>query len=68
MGDANLDLQPFMDALNMVWDGIPDGALLKSVEPGRGNCLDTESSVMYKNRKVVQGVILRLRKVESGEL
>lgn len=68
MGDAELDIQPFMDALKMVWDGVPDGALLKSIEPSRENCLATESSILYKNKKVVQEAILRLRNVESGEL
>jgi len=68
MGDAKLDIQPFMDALNMVWDGIPDGALLKSIEPSRDNCLATESSILLKNGKVVQDIILRLQNVESGEL
>ncbi|XP_020256685.1 GTPase activating protein 1-like [Asparagus officinalis] len=68
MGDAELDIQPYLDAMKMVWDGIPDGALLKSIEPSSDNCLAAESSIVYKNKKVVQEAILRLRNVESGEV
>ncbi|KAJ6846228.1 GTPase activating protein 1-like [Iris pallida] len=68
MGKTELDIQPFLDAVKLAWDGIPEGALLKSVEPSRDNCVATESYILYKGRKVVQDVILRLKHVESGEI
>uniref|UniRef100_G3MPQ9 C2 domain-containing protein n=1 Tax=Amblyomma maculatum TaxID=34609 RepID=G3MPQ9_AMBMU len=68
MGEAELDIQPFLDAVRLAWDGIPDGALLKSVEPSMDNCVATESYILYKSRKVVQDVILRLKNAESGEI
>ncbi|KAK1406527.1 hypothetical protein QVD17_41926 [Tagetes erecta] len=70
MGDAEFDIHPFMEALKMHLDPdtVPNGTILKRVEPSRSNCLSEESCVTWKDGQIVQNMLLRLRNVESGEV
>ncbi|CAK8570375.1 unnamed protein product [Lathyrus sativus] len=68
VGDAEIDLKPYAEAVQMRLDSLPDGYVLKKVQVNRTNCLAEESSCVWKDGKVVQEMILRLRNVESGEL
>ncbi|KAM0005338.1 putative C2 domain-containing protein [Helianthus debilis subsp. tardiflorus] len=70
MGDADFDIQPFLEALKMHLDTetVPDGTIIKRIEPSRSNCLSEESCVMWKDGQIVQNMLLRLRNVESGEI
>lgn len=68
MGDAELDIQPFMEAVNMELAGMANGTIIKSLKPSRQNCLADESPIIWKDGKIIQDVILRLKNVESGEL
>ncbi|WOL04942.1 protein C2-DOMAIN ABA-RELATED 5-like [Canna indica] len=69
MGDAEIDIQPFIEAvkLNLSPD-VPSDTIVTTVKPNRQNCLADESAVVWKDCKIVQDIIVRLRNVESGEL
>ncbi|CAL9767114.1 unnamed protein product [Musa acuminata subsp. burmannicoides] len=68
MGDAELDIQPFMDAVKMDLAGIPNVTIITTVRPSRQNCLADDSHISRKDGTVAQDVVLRLRNVESGEV
>ncbi|CAL9129578.1 unnamed protein product [Musa textilis] len=68
MGDAEIDIVPFMEAVKMNLSDIPNGTIIKTTNPNRHNCLAEESAIVWKDGKVVQDIIVRLRNVESGEL
>ncbi|KAF8098734.1 hypothetical protein N665_0259s0005 [Sinapis alba] len=70
MGDAEIDMRPFLEAHQMELDfqKIPNGCAIKRIRPGRTNCLAEESSITWSNGKIIQDMILRLRNVECGEL
>ncbi|XP_074579972.1 protein C2-DOMAIN ABA-RELATED 3-like isoform X2 [Curcuma longa] len=68
MGDAEIDIEPFVEAVKMNLSGLPNGTTIRRVYPNRQNCLAEESGIVWRDDKVVQEIILRLRNVESGEL
>ncbi|KAJ0241177.1 Protein C2-DOMAIN ABA-RELATED 9 [Hirschfeldia incana] len=70
MGDAEIDMRPFLEAHQMELDfqKLPNGCAIKRIRPGRTNCLAEESSITWSDGKIKQDMILRLRNVECGEL
>ncbi|WOK99743.1 protein C2-DOMAIN ABA-RELATED 7-like [Canna indica] len=68
MGDAELDIQPFMDAIKEDWEGLRDGTIIQTVNPSSQNCLASDSRIIWKNDMVTQDIALRLRNVETGEV
>ena len=68
MGDAEFEIGPFLKALKMGLNGLPDGTIISKVQPNRQNCLAEESRIYFSNGKVVQDMVLRLRNVECGEV
>jgi len=68
MGDAEIDVAPLIEAVNMNPEEIRNGAIIRSVRPSTKNCLADESHVCWRNGKFVQDMILRLKNVESGEI
>ncbi|XP_006843797.2 GTPase activating protein 1 [Amborella trichopoda] len=68
MGDAELDIQPFMEAVNMDLKGVPSGTIIRKLIPSRQNCLAEVSCISWEVNTVVQDVCLRLRNVERGEV
>ncbi|XVF50472.1 hypothetical protein PTKIN_Ptkin04bG0104200 [Pterospermum kingtungense] len=68
MGDAEIDIRPYIEALKMGLGEIPSGTVVSKVQPGRNNCLAEESNIYLKDGKVVQDICLRLRNVECGEV
>ncbi|KAK4347920.1 hypothetical protein RND71_034259 [Anisodus tanguticus] len=69
MGDAELDIVPFIDAVRTTrFKNIPNGTIITKITPSRKNCYSEESCIIYENCKVVQNVFLRLRNVECGEI
>ncbi|KAL3640724.1 Protein C2-DOMAIN ABA-RELATED 4 [Castilleja foliolosa] len=68
MGDAEVDIKPFINALKIPLDGLPNGTIITKILPARANCLAEESSVLWKDGKVIQDICLRLKNVECGEL
>ncbi|XP_021845715.2 protein C2-DOMAIN ABA-RELATED 4 [Spinacia oleracea] len=68
MGDAEFDIKPFLEAVKMNLQGVPDGIVVTKVKPDRENCIAEESSIVWKDGKVTQNMFLRLRNVECGEI
>ncbi|KAK7358125.1 hypothetical protein VNO77_00046 [Canavalia gladiata] len=68
MGDAELDISPYIEAIKMNLEDLPDGTIITRIQPSRQNCLSEESCITYNNGKVVQDIIVRLRHVECGEV
>lgn len=68
MGDAELDVSPFIEALKMNINDPPSGTIITRIQPCRTNCLAEESCISYTDGQIVQDVVLRLRNVECGEV
>ncbi|KAL9254856.1 C2-DOMAIN ABA-RELATED 3-like protein [Drosera capensis] len=68
MGEAELDIKPFIDALRMNLEGLPSGTIITRIHPCRKNCLSEESCIIWENDRVVQRMCLRLNNVECGEV
>nr|XP_018461686.1 PREDICTED: protein C2-DOMAIN ABA-RELATED 10-like [Raphanus sativus] len=70
MGDANLDIEPYLESLKIGMEllKLPNGCAIKRVQPSRHNCLSDESSIVWNNGKITQDMILRLNNVECGEI
>ncbi|KAJ8567413.1 hypothetical protein K7X08_019621 [Anisodus acutangulus] len=68
MGDAELDIFPFIDDVRRCFKNIPSGTIIRKIQPSRQNCLSEESSIVWENAQVVQNVFIRLRNVERGEI
>ncbi|KAI7740174.1 hypothetical protein M8C21_004701 [Ambrosia artemisiifolia] len=68
MGDADIDIHPLLEAQKMHQDSstIPNGTILKRVEPSEENCLSEESCITWRAGTISQNMHLRLRNVESG--
>ncbi|KAL1564075.1 Protein C2-DOMAIN ABA-RELATED 4 [Salvia divinorum] len=68
MGNAEFDIRPFVEALKIHPTGLPNGTRIKTIQPSRSNCLVEESSVVWRDGKIMQDMCLRLKNVECGEL
>ncbi|KAL2242947.1 protein C2-DOMAIN ABA-RELATED 4 [Sesamum indicum] len=68
MGEAQFDIEPFIEAVRMKLEGLPDGTVITKIQPSRNNCLSEESTVVWKDGRVVQDMCLRLKNVECGEV
>ncbi|RDX88673.1 Protein C2-DOMAIN ABA-RELATED 7, partial [Mucuna pruriens] len=68
MGDAEIDLKPYLQCVKMDLSDLPDGHVVRRVDPDRTNCLAEASSCMWKDGKLIQEMSLRLRNVKSGEI
>lgn len=68
MGDAEIDIKPYIECLRMGLESLPDGSVVKRVQPSRENCLADESCCVWNKGKIVQDMCLRLRNVEHGEV
>jgi hypothetical protein len=68
MGETDIDIKPYLQCVKMGLNDLPDGHVVKTIQPDRTNCLAEESSCIWRNGKVVQEMSLRLRNVKSGEV
>ncbi|XP_031122961.1 protein C2-DOMAIN ABA-RELATED 7-like [Ipomoea triloba] len=68
MGDAEIDIQPYLEAMKLVSQGSQSGAKVGRIDPSWENCLADESCIVWKDGKLTQEMILRLRHVECGEV
>lgn len=68
MGDAEIDIRPYIEALRMNLQDLPSGTIITRIQPSRQNSLAEESTILWNGGKVVQDICLRLRNVECGEL
>ncbi|KDP38077.1 hypothetical protein JCGZ_04720 [Jatropha curcas] len=68
IGDAEIDIKPYIKILKMGLENLPNGCVVSRVQPNRTNCLADESHMVWNNGKIIQNMPLRLRNVESGEV
>ncbi|XP_038702393.1 protein C2-DOMAIN ABA-RELATED 7-like isoform X1 [Tripterygium wilfordii] len=68
MGDAEVDIKPYLASMRMGLQNLPTGCVVSRVQPTRQNCLADESSIVWENGKITQHMILRLNNVECGEV
>lgn len=68
MGEAEIPIKDFLEALKMDLVEYPSGTTITRVQPCRTNCLAEESAVTWKDGKIVQEMCLRLKNVECGEV
>ncbi|RRT66958.1 hypothetical protein B296_00006155 [Ensete ventricosum] len=68
MGDAELDIQQFMEAVKMGLADLPKGFVIETMRPSQQNCLAGDSTITSKDGTIAQDVVLQLRNVESGEV
>lgn len=68
MGDAEIHIHPFVEAVKVNLSDIPNDTIITTVKLNRKNCSADESAMVRKEGEVVQDIILRLRNVETGEL
>lgn len=66
MGDAQIDIKPYVECLKMGLQDLPDDTKVDRVQPSHENCLADESSVVWNKGKMTQEMTLRLRNVECG--
>ncbi|KAL3510558.1 hypothetical protein ACH5RR_029959 [Cinchona calisaya] len=68
MGDAEVNVKPFLECLKRDLQDLPDGTKVDKVQPSPKNCLSRESCIVWNKGKMSQNMILRLRNVECGEI
>ncbi|KAG2701479.1 hypothetical protein I3760_06G046700 [Carya illinoinensis] len=68
MGDAEIDIKPYVECVRSGLENQPDGSVVKKIQPSKTNCLAEESICVWEGGKVVQEMRLRLRNVECGEV
>lgn len=68
MGDAEIEIKTFIQALKMDLKDLPSGVVISRVLPTRDNCLSEESCIRFVDGRLVQDLCLRLRNVECGEV
>ncbi|KFK31588.1 hypothetical protein AALP_AA6G131800, partial [Arabis alpina] len=62
MGDAEINIKPFLEVQKMGFQEISDGTEIKRVKPSGDNCLSEDVRIVYSNGKLVQDMILKLKK------
>lgn len=68
MGDAEFEIEQFLEALKFPLEDLPSGTIISRILPNRQNCLAKESDIVWTGGKLVQNMVLRLRNVECGEV
>lgn len=68
LGEADIDIKPYIECIRAGTENLPDGTKIRSVEPNGENCLDDVSDVIWNKGKITQDMILRLKNVESGKV
>ncbi|KAL9682597.1 hypothetical protein QQ045_014399 [Rhodiola kirilowii] len=68
MGDTEFDIKPYLSALKVDTNGLPSETILSRKQSSRNNCLLDVSCITWKEDKIVEDMILRLRNVKCGEV
>ncbi|GMH16280.1 hypothetical protein Nepgr_018121 [Nepenthes gracilis] len=69
MGEAEIDIKPYLECVSMDLQDLPPGTAVKKIQPSRDNCLADESKVVWvKKGEMLQDMTLRLKNVERGEV
>ena len=68
MGNAEIDIQPILDARMSLTGSMVNGDIISVVRAEKNNSLVGDSKIYFYTEKVVQNMILRLKNVECGEV
>lgn len=68
MGEAQIDIKPYMECLEWGLQNLPDGTKVNRVQPNAKNCLLEESTIIWNKGKMTQEMFIKLRNVERGEV
>ncbi|KQK16113.1 protein C2-DOMAIN ABA-RELATED 5 [Brachypodium distachyon] len=68
MGDAEFSILDFVEVAKKDLTNVSDGTVMKTIHPENENCFAAESQIVWKEGKVSQDIVLRLRNTETGEL
>ncbi|XP_074309404.1 protein C2-DOMAIN ABA-RELATED 9-like [Silene latifolia] len=69
MGDATIDIRPYLECLQMGLGELPIGTAVKKIQPDVLNCLADESKVVWVGKgKMIQDMILKLQNVDKGKV
>ncbi|ESW25395.1 hypothetical protein PHAVU_003G031900 [Phaseolus vulgaris] len=68
MGDADIDLKPYIQCVQRGLSNLPEGSVVATIQPDETNCLAKESTCIWRDENIIQEMVLRLRNVESGEI
>uniref|UniRef100_K3ZY03 C2 domain-containing protein n=1 Tax=Setaria italica TaxID=4555 RepID=K3ZY03_SETIT len=68
MGDAEFCILDFVEIAKRDLSDVPDGTVMKTIHPEKANCFATESHITWKDGKISQDIVLKLRNTETGEL
>ncbi|KAL2895555.1 Protein C2-DOMAIN ABA-RELATED 7 [Bienertia sinuspersici] len=69
MGDAIIDIKPYIECMQMGLGDLPIGTAVKKVQPDDDNCLADESKVIWTGKgKMIQEMTLKLQNVERGKV
>lgn len=68
MGEAEIDIKAYVECLRTTLSGLPDGTVVDKIFPSRENSLADVSHITWKDGKLVQDMVLRLKNVATGEV
>lgn len=69
MGDAVVDIKPYIECMQMGLEDLPIGTAVKKLQPEESNCLADESKVIWVGKgKMVQEMTLKLQNVDKGKI
>ncbi|KAL3731339.1 hypothetical protein ACJRO7_028246 [Eucalyptus globulus] len=68
MGDAKIDVQPYLDVIKKRLENLPTPTIIARIQPSGDNCLAEESSIVWKDGKIYQDMVLGLRNVKRGKV
>ncbi|KAM3365879.1 hypothetical protein ACQJBY_015471 [Aegilops geniculata] len=68
MGDAEFSILDFVEIANKDLSHVPDDTVMKTIHPDKDNCFSTESHITWKDGKVSQNIVLKLRNTDTGEI
>lgn len=68
LGEADIDIKPYVECIRAGTENLPDGTKICSVVPNAENCLDEASAVVWNKGKITQDMLLRLKNVKSGKV
>ncbi|KAB8105513.1 hypothetical protein EE612_039427 [Oryza sativa] len=68
MGDAEFGILDFVEIAKQDHSHLGDGAVMKTIHPDMENCFAAESHITWKDGKVSQDIVLKLRNTDTGEI
>ncbi|KAL2938128.1 Protein C2-DOMAIN ABA-RELATED 5 [Bienertia sinuspersici] len=68
MGEAPIDIKPYVECMRKCLGDLSSGTIVDKILPSRENSLADVSKVIWKDGKLVQDMILRLKNAPTGEV